>query len=91
MGWSGKEGKGEAGKNREASRRGGEEEKRENKTRQIERPELVAATDSSQQSWKLGSQGPRGRAFQLQPEPGDKRWGSSERREEAEGAIQGPR
>lgn len=45
---SGREGKREAGKNREASRHGVEEEKgkkEKTKKRQMERPELVAATD----------------------------------------------
>lgn len=66
MGGQEGEGKREAGKNREASRHGREEEKRENKNRQIERPELVAATDSPQTKLKTRKPRAQGRAFQLQ-------------------------
>lgn len=94
MGWSGREGKREARKNREASRHERGREKRERKKNtQMERPELVAATDPPTPT-KLETQKPRAQGAEhasCSLDQGSIGWSSSEHREEAERACQGPR
>lgn len=87
MGWSGRKGKREARKNREASRHGGKEEKREKKT-QMERPELVAATRCPPNKDRNSeAKGPGAEHSSCSLDQGTIGWSSSEGREEAERAC----